>query len=448
MEALAERRKRLKALRKWIKQNRTGIQEAVYTDFRKPAAETDATEIFHTLNETKLALQSLDRWAAPKKVDAPFYMAGTRAWIHYEPRGVCLIISPWNYPFSLAAGPLVSALAAGNAVILKPSEMTPSVSAVIKRMCDEVFDPSIVSVCEGGADVSQTLLKLPFDHIFFTGSPTVGKIVMKAAAEHLTSVTLELGGKSPAIVAADARINDTAERLAIGKFINNGQTCIAPDYILADRKIMPVLIEQLIEKTKRFYARNTDVELSEDYGRIVNETHYRRVESLLDDAISRGAKVEWGGKRDAASRFIHPAILTNVPLESRIMTDEIFGPVLPVIAFDHIDEALEIVRSKPKPLALYVFSGNTAFRNKVLREIPAGTACVNDCAIQFLHHGLPFGGVNNSGIGKSHGHFGFLAFSNEKPVLKQKNGLTSVQAFYPPFTRRTKQLMDWFLKLF
>lgn len=444
----AERKKRLIALRQWIHRNRAEIQQAAYDDFRKPPMETDAAEIFHVLNEIKVALNSLDRWTAPAKIDAPFFLPGTRAWIHYEPRGVCLIISPWNYPFGLAAGPLVSALAAGNSVVIKPSEITPAVSSLIRRMCDEIFDPAIVAVCEGGVAVSQELLALPFDHIFFTGSPTIGKVVMKAAAEHLTSVTLELGGKSPAIISADARLDDAAERIALGKFLNNGQTCIAPDYILVDEKISEQFISRLIEKTSKLYSNGTTLEQSPDYGRIVNEAHFIRISELIEDALSRGAKVRWDGKREKSARFIHPVILTDVPMQSRIMNEEIFGPVLPVIPYRTTDEALALVNGKPKPLALYLFSSAKQLRKKVLEETSAGTVCLNDCGVQFLHHGLPFGGVNNSGLGKSHGHFGFLAFSNEKPVLKQKNGYTAVQAFYPPFTRRTKQLMDWFLRLF
>jgi aldehyde dehydrogenase (NAD+) len=410
--------------------------------------ETDATEIFHVLNEIKVALQSLDHWTAPRKIDAPLYLAGTRAWIYYEPRGVCLIISPWNYPFSLAAGPLVSCLAAGNSVIVKPSELTPAVSALINRMCGEIFEPSVVSVCEGGVETSQRLLKLPFDHIFFTGSPTVGKLVMKAAAENLTSVTLELGGKSPAIVTATAKLNDAAERIAVGKFINNGQTCIAPDYVLVEETIAKEFVRKLIETTKKLYAPDDNFEKSADYGRIVNEAHFLRIRNLVEDAVSQGAHIEWDGKNDQATRYMHPVILTNIPATSRLMQEEIFGPVLPVIPYKRMEDALGIIHAKPKPLALYVFATRRSLREKIISETSAGTVCINDCGIQFLHHELPFGGINNSGMGKSHGHYGFLTFSNEKPVLKQKNGMTAVQAFYPPFTRRTKQIMDWFLKLF
>ncbi|MEX2234490.1 MAG: aldehyde dehydrogenase family protein [Cyclobacteriaceae bacterium] len=447
-EGIAERKKRLQLLRQWIHKNRTQIHEALYSDLRKPSMEADASEIFHVLNETKIALASLDNWTAPRKIDAPLFMIGTRSWIQYEPRGVCLIIAPWNYPFSLAAGPLVSALAAGNTVILKPSEATPRVSALIKKMCADIFDPNIVAVCEGGVDTAQNLLSLPFDHIFFTGSPTVGKVVMKAAAENLTSITLELGGKSPAIISDSANVNDAAERIAVGKFMNNGQTCIAPDYILADEKIAGVFVRKLIEKTQRFFAPDGDFQNSEYYGRVVNESHFNRIHELVMDAVALGAKIEWQGNADKTSRFMHPVILTEVAPHSRMMQEEIFGPVLPVITYRTVEEALATVNSKPKALALYIFTTERRVQQKVLKETSSGTVCVNDCGIQFLHHDLPFGGINNSGMGKSHGHYGFLAFSNEKPVLKQKNGFTAVKAFYPPYTPRTKQLMDWFLRLF
>ena len=448
VEALAERKKRLIALRHWVIKNRTLIQDAAYADLRKPAMETDVTEIFHVLNEIKVALKSLDRWASDTPVPAPLYLPGTRSWIVYEPMGVCLVISPWNYPFSLAIGPLTSALAAGNSIVLKPSEMTPAVSSLIKKMCDEIFDPAIVAVCEGGIAVSQALLSLPFDHIFFTGSPTVGKIVMKAAAENLSSITLELGGKSPAVVTNSARLNDAAERIAVGKFLNNGQTCIAPDYVMVHRSIAGQFLEKLIQKTKSLYASKDDFENSHDYGRIINESNYTRLEKLVADAINRGAKVEWQGKNNKAARFMHPVILSQVTSGSLILEEEIFGPVLPVITYETIEEVVTTINSKPKPLALYVFTNSNEEYNAILKRTSSGTVCINECGVQFLHHELPFGGVNTSGIGKAHGYSGFLAFSNEKPVLKQRNGLTAVKAFYPPFTPATKKVMDWFLKLF
>jgi aldehyde dehydrogenase (NAD+) len=448
-EPLENRKNRLSRLRAWIHTNRPAIHEAMFADFRKASAEVDGIEIFHVLNEIQFALANLDHWASPRKISAPITMFGTRSQIRYEPRGVCLIISPWNYPFSLAVGPLISALAAGNSVIIKPSELTPHVSKLISRMAKEVFDDNIVSVEEGGPEVSQYLLTLPFDHIFFTGSPSIGKLVMRAAAENLASVTLELGGKSPTIVTRSANINEAAQRVAVAKFVNNGQTCVAPDYVLVDEQIADRFVAAVIGQTKKLFTENNEpFEESNSYCRIVNEKHFVRLNELLQDALSLGAKLEFGGKVDRSSRFIHPMILAHVPMNARLMEEEIFGPILPVIPYHSVDEAIDIINTKPKALALYVFSQQGAEQKKILQQTSAGGVCVNDCGIHFLHHNLPFGGVNNSGIGKSHGHAGFLTFSNEKPVLKQKNGFTSVRLFYPPYTSRSRKLLDWFFKFF
>lgn len=447
-EPISNRRKRLKALAGWIKSNRKLIQQAIYDDFKKPEAETDATEIFAVLTEISHALTGLDRWTKPKKIDAPLTMLGTRSVIQYEPKGVCLIISPWNYPFNLSMGPMVSALAAGNTAIIKPSELTPNTSAIIARLCSELFDESIVTVFEGGAEVSQQLLALPFDHIFFTGSPAIGKVVMKTAAAHLTSVTLELGGKSPVVVTPSVRLHEAAQRISVAKFVNNGQTCIAPDYLLVHESVLAKFVAALKEETMKLFAGNQgSIEHSPDYARIVNDKHFSRLNHLVQDAIDKGAIIEMSGPVNASTRFMHPIILTNVPHDSRIMEEEIFGPVLPVIAYNSLDEATQYVNQRPKPLALYIFGSDKNERKEILAKTSSGAVCINDCAIHFLHPNLPFGGVNNSGIGKSHGYYGFLAFSNEKPVLRQRNGLTSVQFFYPPYTNRVKKIMDWLIRL-
>lgn len=446
-EVPGDRKKRLQKLRTWIHANRSRIHEAAFNDFSKPAQEVDGIEIFHVLNEIKLALANVEQWAAPRKVDAPVTMLGTRSFIQYEPRGVCLIISPWNYPFSLAVGPLVSALAAGNAVIIKPSEMTPHMSRLLAEMGETLFKPEEVSVVEGDASVAQSLLRLPFDHIFFTGSPSVGKIVMKAAAEHLTSVTLELGGKSPAIVTSDADLDDAAERIAVGKFVNNGQTCVAPDYLLVDAAVKDKLVTKIREVTKKRFLTGTP-ETSESYCRIVNDRHFQRLSDLIQESVQSGAHVEWSGPNNRNTRFMHPVILSNVSPESRIMEEEIFGPVLPVLTYTDLSKAIALINSKAKALALYVFSSKKSIQKTILENTSAGGVCINDCGIHFLHHNLPFGGVNNSGMGKSHGYFGFLAFSHEKGVLAQKSGLTTLKPFYPPYTKRSRKLMDWFLKLF
>ncbi len=448
-EPIQNRRARLEKLRAWIHQHRRDIQEAMYADFRKNPTEVDAIEIYHVLAELKHALDNLEEWTLPTKIDAPLTLLGTRSFIQYEPRGVCLILSPWNYPFSLCVGPLVSALAAGNAVMIKPSELTPHVSALIRQMADEIFDGAVVSVWEGGPEVSQTLLQLPFEHIFFTGSPAIGKVVMKAAAENLASVTLELGGKSPVIVTPSAHVKDAAKRVAFTKFLNNGQTCLAPDYVLVDKTMAADFTKALIEQTQLLFTeKGESFENSAHYCRIVNQKHFERLQGLVQNALEQGAKIEFGGKMDAASRFIHPLILTGVPLQARLMEEEIFGPVLPVLVYDNIDEALAIVNGKPKPLALYVFVNDKITETRVLEETSSGGACVNDCGVHFMHPDLPFGGVNNSGIGKSHGHAGFLAFSNEKAVMKQRPGFTTANVFYPPYTATVRKMMDWFLKLF
>jgi aldehyde dehydrogenase (NAD+) len=447
-EPVSERIKRLQSLRTWIHQNRAAIHKAMHDDFSKAPAEVDAIEIFHVLNEINEAVNNLDVWSAPRKIDAPITMLGTRSWVYYEPRGVCLIISPWNYPFSLSVGPLVSAIAAGNCVVLKPSEHTAHVSALLKKLISDIRLDDIVKVVEGDADVSRELLRLPFDHIFFTGSPAVGKIVMKAAAEHLTSVTLELGGKSPTIVTESANLNDAAERIAVAKFVNNGQTCIAPDYIVVHQRVAARFVSLLIDKIKYRFARDTDFIKSPDYCRIVNNNHFDRLAMLLKDALDKGAKLEYSGNADAPSRFFHPIVLTNVAQDSQLMEHEIFGPILPVLTYDNLDEAIRLINEKPKPLALYLYTTSRKEKKRVLSETSSGGVCINDSGIHFLHHNLPFGGVNNSGIGKSHGYSGFIAFSNEKAVLQQKSGFTSVKLFYPPYTKFSRTIMDWFLKFF
>lgn len=449
MEPVQKRKKRLNSLAHWIISNRERIKEAVHRDFKKPPLEVDITEIYPVLSEIRHTLRHLDDWAKPARIDAPLTYLGTRSFIQYEPKGVCLIIAPWNFPFNLCIGPLISCLAAGNTAVLKPSELTPSTSALLRDMAAEIFEESIVSVFEGGVEVSARLVSLPFDHIFFTGSPAVGKIVMKAAAENLTSVTLELGGKSPTIVDASADLKDAAKRIAFGKFVNNGQTCIAPDYLLVEEKIREPFIQELKKNVAALFGVGPTIdEHSPSYARIVNARNFERLNELLEDAVERGAKLEMSGPLNRESRFIHPVILSHVSPDSRILEEEIFGPLLPVLSFTSVEEVVRIINSKPKPLALYIFSNQRSFRQALLSQTSAGGVCINDCLMQFTHPNLPFGGVNNSGMGKSHGRFGFLAFSNEKPVLKQKGGFSSAYLLYPPYQPKLKRVVDILLRWF
>lgn len=448
-EPLGNRIGRLQKLETWINSNRERIKQAVHTDFRKPLLEVDTTEIYPALTELRHALKHLAEWARPTKIDATLSYIGTRSEIRFEPKGVCLIIAPWNFPFNLCVGPLVSCLAAGNTGIVKPSEMTPSTSRLLMEMCAEIFEEDEVTVVEGGVEVSQALLDLPFDHIFFTGSPLVGKAVMKAASQHLASVTLELGGKSPTIIDASANLKDAAKRIAFGKFINNGQTCIAPDYVIIEESVTQKFIEYLKNEVQLLFGEGKAIdENSPNYARIVNDRHFQRVNDLLKDAVERGAKPVIMGAINDKTNFIPPVILSDVPVDAKILEEEIFGPVLPILTFKKKEEVLRQVNSKPKPLALYIFSRKRAFREYILQNTSAGGVCINECILQFTHPNLPFGGVNNSGIGKSHGHYGFLAFSNEKPILSQKSGWAAPYLLHPPYTTKMKKIIDVLLKWF
>jgi len=429
--------------------NKGRVRDAVYKDFKKPSTESDISELYPVLTEIRHTLAHLSDWAKPQKIDAPLTYLGTRSEVRFEPKGVCLIIAPWNFPFNLCFGPLVSCLAAGNTAVIKPSELTPNTSRLIAELVSEFFDKDLVTVIEGAQEVSLQLLSLPFDHIFFTGSPAVGKIVMKAAAENLASVTLELGGKSPAIIDESANLQDAARRIAFGKFLNNGQTCIAPDYVLVKDTVQVKFIEELKSiTTKMFGDKGAITESSPNYARVVNRKHFDRLNRILQDAVDKGAKIEMAGKVDKDSNFIHPVILTQVDPNALVMQDEIFGPILPVIPFQTIDQVTYLVNGKPKPLALYVFSNQKSFREKILTQTSAGSVGINDCVLQFSHPNLPFGGVNNSGIGKSHGRYGFLAFSNEKPVLKQKRGFSMAYLMHPPYTNLRKKMVDLMLRWF
>jgi aldehyde dehydrogenase (NAD+) len=448
-ESISDRKKRIKALEDFLMKNKERIRDAVHKDFKKPQTESDISELYPVLTEIRHALANLSKWAAPQKIDAPLTYIGTRAEVRYEPKGVCLIIAPWNFPFNLCFGPLVSCLAAGNTAVVKPSELTPHTSTLIAQLVAEFFDEDLVTVVEGTQEITSQLLRLPFDHIFFTGSPSVGKIVMKAAAENLSSVTLELGGKSPAIIDESTDLKDAAKRIAFGKFLNNGQTCIAPDYVLVNETVQSEFIDEIKSVTAKMFGEGGTIsESSPNYARVVNKRHFERLSKMVQDAIDKGAKVELSGPVNENSNFIHPVILSNPSADAQVMQDEIFGPVLPVIPFRTVDQAIDIVNSKPKPLALYIFSGRKSFREKILTETSAGSVGVNDCVLQFSHPNLPFGGVNNSGLGKSHGRYGFLAFSNEKPVLKQKRGFSVAYLMHPPYTDFKKKLVALMLRWF
>ena len=435
-----ERLAKLDRLRAAIEGRREDIQQACLADFRKPAPEVELTEIFPILHEIAHAKRHLKSWMKPRRVWPTAAMIGTRGEVRYEPRGVALIISPWNYPLNLTFGPLVSAIAAGNTAILKPSEMTPHCSALIHRITSEIFAEEEVAVCEGEVDVAQRLLALPFDHIFFTGSPTVGRIVMEAASKHLTSVTLELGGKSPALVDDTANLDKAVRNIIWGKFTNNGQTCIAPDYVMVDSRLREAFLDRAKKQIESVFGSTTEaIRENPDYCRIVNQAHFERLKGLLDDATDKGATSVTGGHTDDRERFIPPTVLTDVPDNARLMEEEIFGPLLPVLFYDDLDEAVDGINAHPKPLALYIFSKNKERTERLLDTIPAGGACVNHSVVHFLHGNLPFGGISNSGVGNSHGYYGFRAFSHEKATVTEKFSITHM--LFPPYTRFVRTLI-------
>lgn len=444
-----ERIAKLNKIEQWVIKNRKAIQKAIFEDFKKPEEEVDLTEIYPVIMDIKHTRDQLKTWMKPEKVDAPLTMLGSRPYVQFEPKGTCLIIAPWNYPFNLQIGPLVSAIAAGNTAFLKPSEMTPFISALMAEMIEELFDKEEVVLYEGGIQLSTALLKLPFDHIFYTGSPAVGKIVMKAAAENLSSVTLELGGKSPTIVDKTANLKASAEKIAWGKFLNAGQTCVAPDYLMVEQSVEEKFIDHLVKSIDKQYGKGCgQFKYSHAYTRIVDKKHYKRITVLIDDAVEKGAKIAFGGEIDHKQNFIAPTILTGVTEDMEISKEEIFGPVLPVYTYTSLTETIDYINQRPKPLALYVFSKSQRNINQVLNNTSSGSACSNDCVVQFGQNHLPFGGVNNSGIGKSHGIYGFKAFSNEKSVIKQLAGKHTGRFIYPPYTNFSKKVINILLKYF
>lgn len=433
---------RLKALEAAVQTWRARLYAALASDLGKPETESDLSEILPVLSEIRHARRHLKSWMKPQRASATLTTFGTRARIRHEPRGVCLIVSPWNYPVNLALGPLASAIAAGNTAIIKPSELAPATSAVIAALLAETFADDEVAVMEGDATVATALLELPFDHIFFTGSPAIGKVVMTAAARHLTSVTLELGGKSPVLVDRGADIAKAAKAIAWGKFTNCGQTCIAPDHLYAHSSIHDELVRRVQTETARMYGAGPTP--GHDYGRIVNERHFDRIARLLDDARARGALVE-GGEADRSQRLLAPTFVSGAPKDAAIMQEEIFGPVLPIIPYDDVAEPIAAINAAPKPLALYLFAREKAFADRVIGETSSGGVGINTTMLHFLHGNLPFGGVNNSGIGNAHGFFGFRAFSHERAVLKDVASATPM--LFPPYTKRVRMMVKSVLRL-
>ncbi|MCM2349423.1 MAG: aldehyde dehydrogenase [Bacteriovoracaceae bacterium] len=409
---LSFRRGALKKLKQILLENEQALYQAIHQDFKKSQFETYMTELSLIHHEINLNLKKLKRWSRPQRVWTNLANFPGRSFIMPQPYGHTLIIGAWNYPFQLTLVPLISAVAAGNNCILKPSELSSNASKILAQLINTHFDPAFLYVAEGGAEVTQELLSHKFDKIFFTGSTAIGKLVAKAAAEHLTPVTLELGGKSPCIVLADCDLKIAAQRIAWGKCLNAGQTCVAPDYVLVERSFYEAFLSELKAQMSKVVGPNPLQ--SESYLRIINARHFQRLEKLIDQD-----KVYAGGTTNAAENFIEPTILRDIKFSDEVMKEEIFGPILPVIPFDRLDEVIMEIKQRPHPLALYVFGKNEKRISRILQETSFGGGAVNDVLIHLSNSRLPFGGVGTSGMGAYHGEHGFKNFSHYKSILSR-----------------------------
>jgi aldehyde dehydrogenase (NAD+) len=444
-----DRLAKLKAVEQFLmnQDHQDRLKRAMHEDFRKPGVEVMISEVSVVLQQIRHVKKHLRRWLKPQPAATPIPMIGTKSYNWYEAKGNCLIISPWNYPLNLSIAPLVYAIAGGNAAIIKPSEMTPHTSAYIQEMIESLFPAKEVAVFNGDKEVAQALLELPFNHIHFTGSPQVGKIIMKAAAEHLASVTLELGGKSPAIVDRTAPMKATAEKTAWGKFFNNGQTCIAPDYLLIEESVKEKFVDAFQQAVENMYnPQGTGIEQSPDYSRVVNQRHFKRIRHLIEDAVAKGAKVLMGGEFNEKDRYIAPTLLDNVTEEMDVMKEEIFGPVLPIQIFKNREEAIRVIKARPKPLSMYIASRNRSFVNHIIDETSAGGTVINDYLLGYSNPDLSFGGINNSGIGRAFGKKGFEEFVNARAIIKRQFG--TLKMVYPPYTSGVKKMVAFISKWF
>lgn len=424
-KSLSFREDQLRRLKKAVVASEKPVAAALKKDLGRPQFESFLAEIAMCLEDVNFAMDNLEDWVEPRKVKTPFTLQPARSYIYPDPFGVCLIVSPWNYPYNLAILPLIGAVAAGNCALVKPSELAPHTSKVLADMIADNFDPEYIALAEGGVEVSRALLEEPFDKIFFTGSTAVGKIVMKAAADHLTPLTLELGGKSPCIVDSEADLAMASKKIAWGKFLNAGQTCVAPDYILVSKNRKEELVERLKGRIKEFYG--ADPARSPDYSRIINERHFDRLRGLLE-----GQKLLHGGKSSREDRFIEPTLVDAPGWDTPIMQEEIFGPLLPVIAFDDLGAALKSINARPKPLALYYFGEDPDKQERVLTGTTSGGSCVNDVIMHISSVYLPFGGVGASGMGAYHGKGSFDAFTHYKSVLKRSSAF-DLPVRYAPY---------------
>ncbi|MDZ7659937.1 aldehyde dehydrogenase [Fodinibius sp.] len=426
------RKEQLRKLKNILKEHENEIYEVLDQDFQKPPFESHATELFVLYQEIDHLLSNIDGWAKTKKVKSSLINFPSKSYIKPQPYGVALVIAPWNYPVQLALNPVLGAIAAGNTVILKPSENAPHTSELLAKLINSNFDPGFFKVVEGDAETTQALLSEPLDYIFFTGSTHVGKIIMKSAAEQLTPLTLELGGKSPAIVDQSADLSLAAKRITWGKFINAGQTCVSPDYVYVHTSVHSELCHLIQKEIRSFYG--DDPKQSDYYARIINDKHFDRLANLITSE-----NIFYGGDTDPGTRYIEPTIMTEITWDDPVMQEEIFGPILPILSFDDLDKIISILQNKSKPLALYLFSTDNSNQKKVFRNLQFGGGCINDTVAHLGNTNLPFGGIGNSGFGLYHGKTSFDTFTHPKSIMKKSNWL-DIPLRYPPYKGKLKWL--------
>ncbi len=441
-----ERIARLKRLRDAILRRRGELEKAMWEDFHKPAAEVTISELQPVLSEIQHTIKHLKSWMKPMKVPTPMHLFGTKGVVKHEPKGTVLILSPWNYPFNLFINPLVTAISAGNVCMMRPSDKVRATSTLLKSLIEEVFPPEEVVVFTGPSSIGNIMLEMPFDHVFFTGSPNVGRTIMSAASKHLASVTLELGGQSPVVVDESADEKAAAQRLMWGKFVNGGQTCIAPNHVFVHESKLESFLEEAKASVERQYgATDADRKASADFARIVDDRSHKRLAGMLESTIAAGAKVVVGGDVDASERYIAPTVLRDVDESMAAMDEEIFGPILPIMSYKTLDQVIAAIQSRPKPLAMYIFSNNQGNIDRLLANTTAGGTTINNVLLHFANGDLPFGGVGESGQGNYHGFFGFRNLSHERAVLVQKKPV-SINMFFPPYTDKVKKMGEMLTK--
>jgi acyl-CoA reductase-like NAD-dependent aldehyde dehydrogenase len=427
--------RQLKTLKKMILEHETDIEKALYLDLHKPSFEAQFSEIQIVVQEINHLLKNLSLWMEDERVETPLLHLPGESFIMKQPFGIVLIIAPWNYPFQLLMAPLAGAIAAGNAVVLKPSEISSNTSSLMAELIAGYFNRDYIQVIEGGIQETGDLLKCRFDYIFYTGSTAVGKIVMEAAAKHITPLTLELGGKSPCIIDKNIHIRKTAEKICWGKFFNAGQTCIAPDYLLVHKDVKETLLAEIKKTIQKFYGN--EISKSRDYARIVSEKHYKRLILLMDKE-----KIYCGGSCSEEEKYIEPTVMNNVSWYDKVMEDEIFGPLLPVLDYESLDEVIHEINVRPKPLAMYIFSGSEKFSNSIISATSAGGVCINDTLSHITTVFLPFGGVGDSGMGAYHGRASFDTFTHRKPVMRKAHS-SNISLRYPPY----RSVKPWLKKI-